>query len=247
VQIKKTEIVILIIDDNSDHRAIIRRVLEAKGYIIKEASSFEEGKKLFQDFPPHLVLLDFDLKDGNGFEFMDYFSSNEHYNKIPVIMVSNINQTSVILQAISLGVKDFILKPINASLLLEKIDKYIGSYLEDRGVCINFDTSIESSKCRIGFSGNIVRLSEAGFAIVSDAYIKNSTIVKVSGSIVSEIMMEEVLKKAVRNITTNEKLRHIFKDKKHETYIAFIGIKEERKKMIKNFINRYMISKGTLR
>jgi len=247
MQIKKTEIVVLIIDDNSDHRAIMRRILEAKGYMIKEAGGFEEGKTMFQDFPPHLVLLDFDLKDGNGFEFIDYFSSHEFYKKIPIIMVSSVNQTSLILQAVSLGVKDFMLKPINASLLLEKIEKNISGYLEDRGVCATFDASSETSKCRVGLNVNIVRLSEAGLAVVSNGYIKNSTITKISGSLINDLMVADVTKKAVRTVVANEKLTKIFKDKRHETYFAFVGIKEERQKMIKSFINKYMISKGTLR
>jgi DNA-binding NarL/FixJ family response regulator len=57
---------VLIVDDNSGYRSLLRRVLEAQGDVelVFEAADGEEGLRLAQEFKPDVVLMDIDMPSG---------------------------------------------------------------------------------------------------------------------------------------------------------------------------------------
>jgi DNA-binding NarL/FixJ family response regulator len=57
---------VLIVDDNSGYRSLLRRVLEAQGDVelVFEAADGEEGLRLAQEFKPDVVLMDIDMPGG---------------------------------------------------------------------------------------------------------------------------------------------------------------------------------------
>jgi len=63
---------VLIVDDNSGYRSLLRRVLEAQGDVelVFEAADGEEGLRLAQEFKPDVVLMDIDMP-GGGLDGME--------------------------------------------------------------------------------------------------------------------------------------------------------------------------------
>jgi CheY-like chemotaxis protein len=59
---------ILVIDDSDHERALIRRILEADGYEVREAADGDNGLALFQALQPQLVLCDLMMPSKDGFE-----------------------------------------------------------------------------------------------------------------------------------------------------------------------------------
>ena len=79
---------ILIIDDESEARDLIKRQLEFTGVKIFEASGGQDAFNLLDKINPGLILLDLMMPEMDGFQFLDRLFEIESFNHIPVVIVT---------------------------------------------------------------------------------------------------------------------------------------------------------------
>jgi DNA-binding response OmpR family regulator len=114
---------ILIIDDDPDIRTVIDILLKKKGHEVETASRQEEVFDKLQSFDPAVVLLDVLLSGADGRKICKNIKENEKTRHIPVIMFSA--HPSAADRISDYGADDFLSKPVNSDLLLEKVTKQI--------------------------------------------------------------------------------------------------------------------------
>lgn len=88
---------IMVIEDNSDLRALQKILLEMAGYLVLEAGSGAEGQKhLAAGKNPDLILLDVELGDMTGSEFLDQIetANSEILKNVPVVYVTGHDRPS---------------------------------------------------------------------------------------------------------------------------------------------------------
>ncbi|MBF2066980.1 MAG: response regulator [Calothrix sp. C42_A2020_038] len=104
---------LLIVDDCAEDRKVYRRYLLRDPhfrYEIVEADSAETGLTLWQQMQFDVVLLDFCLPEMSGFEFFDQLIDKE-FSKLPcVIMLTGHGDEKLAVQAMKLGVHDYLVK-----------------------------------------------------------------------------------------------------------------------------------------
>ncbi|HHD92711.1 MAG TPA: response regulator [Candidatus Portnoybacteria bacterium] len=118
---------ILFIEDEPSLRKSMRKVLEKHHYSFLEANNGESGVQIAEKELPDLILLDLILPKKNGFEALEELKNNSATNKIPVIVLTNLNQSQDIEKALSLGAISYLVKA-NYSLaeIIEKIKNILG-------------------------------------------------------------------------------------------------------------------------
>ena len=103
---------ILIVDDNLEDRHVYQRYLKQDAiwnYKIIESETGEEGIELFHRLCPDLILLDFNLPDLDGLEFITELKTN--CDRLPpVIMLTGEGNEAIAVQAMKAGVKDYLIK-----------------------------------------------------------------------------------------------------------------------------------------
>jgi CheY-like chemotaxis protein len=123
---------VLVIDDDEDFKTSIRSVLEDAGYTVVEASSGREGLEQLVERGPDIIVLDImmdTLEDGYGVNQAIKFQAEfEPYRRIPIIMVSSIEQTPDERYSRSEEVGMirpdwYLIKPVDVGLLLETVRK----------------------------------------------------------------------------------------------------------------------------
>ncbi len=113
---------ILIVDDAAFMRMVIRGILEKNGYeVIGEAKDGKEAVALFCDLKPALVLLDITMPEMDGIEALKKMIAEDADAKI--IMCSALGQSSMVIEAIQAGAKDYIVKPFQPDRVLEAVKK----------------------------------------------------------------------------------------------------------------------------
>jgi two-component system chemotaxis response regulator CheY len=116
---------ILITDDALFMRVTLKNILTKNGYeIAGEASNGKEAVALFRAVSPDLVTMDITMPE------MDGISAVKEIRKIDpeakVVMCTAMGQKSMVMEAVSAGAKDFIVKPFQPDKVLESIQKLIG-------------------------------------------------------------------------------------------------------------------------
>jgi DNA-binding response OmpR family regulator len=115
---------VLVIDDDHYMRKVVRSLLQANGIrTFYDAQDGATGLEAIIALNPDVVILDWDLPDINGAEFMRIVRSPLTFPApaVPVIMLTGQVERKTVLEAVRLGVNEFLCKPISAKTIFERI------------------------------------------------------------------------------------------------------------------------------
>ncbi|PZO42726.1 MAG: hypothetical protein DCF19_06755 [Pseudanabaena frigida] len=112
-QLLPSNITLLIVDDSESDREIYSRYLQSDSeqtYRIIEAETLEEGLELRRSQQPDIVLLDLNLPDGDGLEFLEAINVDRSGESVPVIMLAAQGNEKMAVNAMKLGASDYLVK-----------------------------------------------------------------------------------------------------------------------------------------
>ncbi|MCC6344124.1 MAG: response regulator transcription factor [Bryobacterales bacterium] len=109
---------ILIVDDDSQARRVLRAALVARGYEVDDAWNGEEALQKVREHPPDLVLLDLNLPDLSG---LDICRGIRATSEVSVIIVSVKRAESEKVAALEAGADDYLTKPFGVEELVARI------------------------------------------------------------------------------------------------------------------------------
>ncbi len=113
---------VLIVDDLKFIKMVLRDLIEKAGFrVVGEASDGLEAIEAFQDRRPDVVILDVTMPRMDGITTLKKIMELDPAAK--VIMCSALGQQRLIVQAIQLGARDFIVKPFRAERVISAIKK----------------------------------------------------------------------------------------------------------------------------
>jgi len=115
---------ILIVDDLEVNTYLFSKLLVNTGYDIYFSNKPLVALTQISDIGPDLILVDIMMPEMNGFEFVKAIRKLE-FHKTPIILFSSIAENWILKKVESSGVNDFISKPLNRAVLIEKISRYI--------------------------------------------------------------------------------------------------------------------------
>lgn len=122
---------VLIVDDFSTMRRIIRHLLVQIGFTqIEEASDGAEALKKMRRSPVKLVFSDWNMTPMSGLDLVREMRADEQLQDTPLIMITSEARWEKVKTAKEVGVKNFIVKPFNAETLKRKIETAIGRPLD---------------------------------------------------------------------------------------------------------------------
>jgi two-component system, chemotaxis family, chemotaxis protein CheY len=117
---------ILIVEDSSTTRALIKAVIEEMGdFTIVEAASGFEALKLLPTEEFSLVITDVNMPDINGLELINFIKNNPRYTHMPLIIVSTERSEEDKKRGMALGAMAYITKPFKAYELQDVIKQAI--------------------------------------------------------------------------------------------------------------------------
>lgn len=117
----------LIIEDSRAMRRLIGRIMTGLGFEILEAGHGREGLaqlKLHAD-KIDVVLVDWNMPEMNGIEFVKVVRKNPQHKKLKIMMVTTETAPTQMARALLAGVDEFVMKPFTRQILVDKL-KLIG-------------------------------------------------------------------------------------------------------------------------
>lgn len=115
---------ILVVDDAGFMRMMIKNYLTKAGYEnIVEGEDGEKAVALFKAEKPDLVIMDITMPNLDGIGALGQIKEMDPSAK--VVMCSAMGQEAMVMEAIKLGAKDFIVKPFKQDRILETVGKLL--------------------------------------------------------------------------------------------------------------------------
>ncbi|MDB5648994.1 MAG: response regulator [Hyphomicrobiales bacterium] len=118
---------ILIVDDTSTSRMLIRDGLEQLGIKnIVHAADGEQALKMMMSTPAHLVISDFNMPKLDGLQLLQAIRSYKPTANVPFIMLTSKSDTSILARGRALGLNNYLCKPVDMVTLKKAIEGVVG-------------------------------------------------------------------------------------------------------------------------
>ena len=112
---------ILVVDDDSDIRALARLALARDGHMVTEASSGKEALALIAAEPPDLLVLDLLMPDQGGLEVLRILRSQAATLALPVVVLTAMDDEVNTRAGFELGATDYVTKPFTIPQLVARV------------------------------------------------------------------------------------------------------------------------------
>ncbi len=116
---------VLVIDDNEANRDVLQRRLSRRGLNVVTREGGRQGLALLERERVDLVLLDVMMPEMSGLEVLSVIRSRWNMHQLPVLMVTALNDTGDVVEALELGANDYITKPIDYPVLLARVRNHL--------------------------------------------------------------------------------------------------------------------------
>ena len=144
---------LLVVDDDPINRRLLASYLKREGHEVATANDGAEGWELVRREPFDVVLLDVLMPELDGYEVLARIRADDDLCKLPVIMISSVEETDSIVRCIELGADDYLPKPfsppllrarINAGLARKRLQDLEREYLEQVGQVVDAAGAVEA-------------------------------------------------------------------------------------------------------
>lgn len=165
---------ILVIDDDSEIRYSLERVLGANGYQVESASSGEEGIERAEKSQPPIVFLDNRMRGMTGIETLQHLRSASPHSMVVLMTAFGTTQTAI--EAMKFGAFDYIIKPFDIKKVLSLVTKAMRAHSDLASARqTQYSPILNSEDYKEGIVGNSEPMQEV-FKIIGQVAASDVTV-----------------------------------------------------------------------
>ncbi|MFT6905616.1 MAG: CheY-like chemotaxis protein [Oleiphilaceae bacterium] len=159
---------ILIVDDQPSNRLIAKFLVESEGHTSIEARDGQDAIEKFMQHKPDFVLMDIVMPRMDGYESAYYIKSYSEDKYIPIIFLTAKHDEASLLKCLECGGDDYLIKPINGTLLKAKIRAHLRT--------LELTQQIQAKNTELSLVyANLAREHEMGRHVLSHILDRNLT------------------------------------------------------------------------
>jgi two-component system cell cycle response regulator DivK len=118
--------VVLHIEDNTDNRLLIRRLLQAYGYQVVDAENAKRAREILVTQKPDLILMDINMPDVDGYTLTNELKMMPALQGVPIVAITANVMKGDRERTLSAGCDGYIEKPIDVDRFIDQIERFIG-------------------------------------------------------------------------------------------------------------------------
>ncbi|MFQ6808823.1 MAG: response regulator transcription factor [Blautia sp.] len=153
---------LLIIEDDTDLREGLSFSFSSDGYEVTEVATKAEGLREIKKNVYRMVLLDCNLPDGTGFELCREVRS---FSNLPIVMLTARDTELEEIQALELGVNDYMSKPFSLGVLKARVKRILQEKTETARI-VTGSLTIDQNTCKVWKHGEEIQLSKLEYRLL---------------------------------------------------------------------------------
>jgi two-component system chemotaxis response regulator CheY len=114
----------IVIDDSSAMRMILRRIVTDLGFDVTQAVNGRDAldKMHAAEHPFDVALVDWNMPEMNGLEFIQTVRADPRYGRLTLLMVTTESEQSQVVRALAAGAHEYLIKPFTPDAVAEKLE-----------------------------------------------------------------------------------------------------------------------------
>ncbi len=211
---------ILFVEDNARLAELTQKNLKNSGIVCDIASNLEDAKHQLKSFQYDAAVLDINLPDGNGLDFLKQIRKEK--NQLPVIILTANLDFDIKIEGLDIGADDFLTKPFKIEELVARLRAILRrpKNLQDKDIQIK-NVLFNTSNFELKISGNNIDIHKKECQVLE-------LLMKKYNQVVTKNELEDKLYQIDRDIQSNSlevaihRLRKVLEDGKSEISITNI-------------------------
>ena len=193
---------VMVVEDERDIREILTNLLEEEGFVV---TAFENALNILQALranQPDLLLVDQMLPGKTGIEAVREVRSSQDFSTLPIIMVTGLSGEDEKVNALDVGVDDYVTKPFYPKELAARIKALArrSSFVQEPGAASK--DRIVRTNIVMDFSAHRVWVDEAEIALTLTEFKILSELLKQSGQVLTR---EKLRERALGNLNVTDR------------------------------------------
>jgi DNA-binding response OmpR family regulator len=178
---------VLVVDDDSDIRGLLRQLLERGGHLVREAGDGREGLRALHSWRPDLVVLDVNMPGLDGWTTLERI---RELTDVPVLMLTARGTEMDKVRGLKAGADDYVTKPFGRQELIARVE----ALLRRRGgAATEIPDAYDDGILHVDFAQRLVRVSGNEVALTPLEYRLLSAFVRHPNQLLSHDQLLELV------------------------------------------------------
>ena len=224
---------VLIVDDDPDILTLLSKILSMQGHAVFKAENAIRAMDYLNSSHFDLLISDAKMPQFTGFELVRMIKGNKKFQDMAIAMLTGLREKKDIEQAIKAGVDDYIVKPIEPAVLLEKIDALFDKKPPQNLEHFHISENSHLARSQMRQDTRIVSFDEFHVDFLSPIQLQPQSTIQLRGMLFTSLDIEDV------SVTVNTCVKQ---GKHYYVKAAFTNIRESHQKKIRSWINSHSFS-----
>lgn len=223
---------ILVVDDETSILRLTKTILERSGYAVETTQSPREAFKLMENNLFDLIITDAIMPNMSGYDFVASIRANPLFETTPVVMLTRKRDRQDVQKAVLAGVNDYVVKPIDEALLLDKVALALNRRDGHKRNTFELHMFGNGFNATIGMPCQISRISETDLSLSLPYPLRADDEFRVTSPIFRDIGIDAPLLKFVDCVQKPDL------SPPYEIRMAFVGLAETDLKKIRSWLQK---------
>ena len=116
---------ILYVEDNSDNRTLVRRILLSEDYKLIEATNGAEALQVLENTKPDLILMDINMPDMDGYTLTAKIKAKPGFERVPILALTANVMRGDKEKTLEAGCDGYIQKPLDIDQLIKEVERFL--------------------------------------------------------------------------------------------------------------------------
>jgi CheY-like chemotaxis protein len=208
---------ILVVEGNPNTQRMYETILRQCGYHCVFVNNSFDALEMIHKYPFDLVITDLFLTLGSGTDLLKRLKSGATTKSIPVVVACEQNDRHTIEKCISFGAADFLIKPIDRNVLIEKFKRILGGRPRFAEVPFASDDT-ETGYSEVVFKSHVVSIGESGMVMWSPIPLDEDSVHRVRAKVFAQI--------GIHSPDLKVAFCQPAESGGYDVYFTFVGLKE---------------------